>query len=43
MKKYRWNKKKFLKNMAVVVGCGVVGLLFVIMFIYGLILENGGY
>ena len=28
--------------MAVAVGCGLVGLLFVIMFIYGLGLENGG-
>lgn len=39
MKKYRWNKKKFLKNMAVAVGCGLVGLLFAIMFLYGLCLE----
>ena len=37
MKKYRWNKKKFLKNIGVFLGITLLALFFDAMFIYALL------
>ena len=37
MKKYRWNKKKFARNMLVVFGFIALALLFDGLFIYALL------